>query len=58
MTPISILRRDIARIREITNIKLVQMGGLWCEIAVDDRALEILRYHGIWHERLQQEIVS
>jgi len=44
--------KDLVRIRQIQSIKIIQPGGLWSEISLDQNLVDLLSYHRIWFEYL------
>ena len=45
-----VLRRDLSRIRQFGNTRMIQPGTLWCQIQVDQRTMDHLRHQSIWFE--------
>jgi hypothetical protein len=50
MIEIMILRRDLARLRALTPVRMIQPGDMWCLVQVDSRTTQWLRPRDFWYE--------
>jgi hypothetical protein len=47
---VMVYRRDLVRVRQWGDVTMIQTGGLWCEIAVDQAVLAHMQHQNIWYE--------
>ena len=47
---VMVLRRDLARIREFADVRMIQPGTLWCQIKTHQHAIDHMLHHSIWFE--------
>ena len=45
-----VLRRDLSRIRQFGDTRMIQPGALWCQIQTDQRTLDHMQHQSIWFE--------
>ena len=50
MIEIMVLRRDLAGLRQISEVRMIQPGDLWCLVRVPERTLHRLRPRDFWYE--------
>ena len=50
MIQIMILRRDVSKLRQISAVRMIQPGDLWCLIEIPEPTLGHLRSRDFWYE--------